>query len=86
MDGLKSFDGKSCQDCGIQQANHHPIHDCYQPALPFNRQPAFVILVCCSTPTCLSRFTSISLPLAATVLCIVSRVVDVQLVVVHQLL
>ena len=39
-----------------------------------------------STATCLSRFTSTSLLLAATVLCAVSRVVDVHSVVVHQLL
>ena len=67
-------------------ANHHPIHHFHQPALPYNRRPAFVISVCCSTPTCLSLFTSTSLLLAATVLCAVSRVVDLHSVVVHQLL
>jgi len=67
---------------GVRQANHH----FHQPALPYNRRSAFVISVCCSTATCLSRFTSTSLLLAATVLCAVSRVVDVHSVVVHQLL
>ena len=57
----------------------HRIHHFHQPALPYNRRPAFVISVCCSTATCLSRFTSTSLLLAATVLCAVSRVVDVHL-------
>jgi len=70
---------------GVRQANHHPKHHFHQPALPYCR-PAFVISVCCSTPTCLSRFTSTSLLLAATVLGAVSRVVDVHSVVVHQLL
>ena len=71
---------------GVRQANHHPIHHFHQPALPYNRRPAFVISVCCSTAICLSRFTSTSLLLAATVLFAVSRVVDVHSVVVHQLL
>ena len=46
---------------GVRQVNQHLIHHFPQPVLPYNRRTAFVILVCCSTATCLSRFTSTSL-------------------------
>jgi len=54
--------------CGVRQANHHLIHHYHQPALLYNRQLVSVILMCCSTLTCLSLPTSISLPLAVTAL------------------